>query len=46
VVDGKVSLPDLRIEYTNEEMEVARVDLELATDHYHAGHLAEKARAG
>jgi hypothetical protein len=27
-------------------MEIARVDLELATDHYHAGHLAEKARAG
>jgi hypothetical protein len=46
VVDGKVSLPDLRIEYTNQDMEVARVDLELATDHYHAGHLAEKARAG
>jgi len=46
VVDGKVSLPDLRIEYANQEMEVARVDLELATDHYHAGHLAEKARAG
>jgi len=46
VVNGKVSLPDLRIEYTNQEMEVARVDLELATDHYHAGHLAEKARAG
>jgi hypothetical protein len=46
LVDGKVSLPDLRIEYTNQEMEIARVDLELATDHYHAGHLAEKARAG
>ena len=46
VVDGKVSLPDLRIEYTNQEMEIARVDLELATDHYHAGHLAEKVRAG
>ena len=27
-------------------MEIARVDLELATGHYHAGHLAEKARAG
>jgi hypothetical protein len=46
VVDGKVSLPDLRIEYTNQEMEIARVDLELATDHSHAGHLADKARAG
>jgi len=46
VVHGKVSLPDLRIEYANQEMEISRVDLELATGHYHAGHLAEKARAG
>jgi len=46
VVNDKVSFPDLRIEYATEEMEIARVDLELATGHYHAGHLAEKARAG
>jgi DNA-binding MarR family transcriptional regulator len=46
IVHGKVSFPDLRIEYTTQEMEIARVDLELATGHYHAGHLAEKARAG
>jgi hypothetical protein len=46
VVNGKVSLPDLRIEYATQEMQISRVDLELATDHYHAGHLAEKARAG
>jgi hypothetical protein len=46
VVNGKVHLPDLRIEYATQEMEIARVDLELATSHYHAGHLAEKARAG
>jgi hypothetical protein len=46
VVHGKVSFPDLRIEYTTEEMEISRVDLELATGHYHAGHLAEKAHAG
>ena len=26
MIDGKVSLPDLCIEYTNQEMEVARVD--------------------
>jgi hypothetical protein len=45
-VHGKVSFPDLRIEYANQEMEISRVDLELATGHYHAGHLAEKARAG
>jgi hypothetical protein len=46
VVQGKVSLPDLRIEYANQEMEISRADLELATGHYHAGHLAGKARAG
>jgi hypothetical protein len=46
VIHGKVSFPDVRIEYANQDMEIARVDLELATGHYHAGHLAEKARAG
>lgn len=46
VVHGKVSFPDLRIEYETHEREITRVDLELATRHYHAGHLAEKARAG
>jgi hypothetical protein len=46
VVQGKVSFPDLRIEYATQEMEIARVDVELATSHYHAGHLAQKARAG
>jgi hypothetical protein len=46
VVHGKVSFPDLRIEYASQEMEISHVDLELATAHYHAGHLAEKARAG
>lgn len=46
VVHSRVSLPDLRIEYANQDMEISRVDLELATGHYHTGHLAEKARAG
>lgn len=46
VVHGKVSFPDLRIEYATQDMEIARVDLELATRHYHSGHLAEKANAG
>jgi hypothetical protein len=46
VVNGKVAFPDVRIEYANQEMEFSRVDLELATGHYHAQHLAEKARAG
>jgi hypothetical protein len=46
VVHGKVSFPDLRIEYETQEREIAHVDLELATPHYHAAHLAEKASAG
>lgn len=46
VSQGKVSFPDLRIEYEAPERDIAHVDFELATSHYHAGHLAEKARAG
>jgi len=46
VVQGKVSFPDMRIEYETQDGNRARVDLELATGHYHAQHLAEKARAG
>src|SRR5215467_3897141 len=46
VVRGKVSFPDLRIEYATQENEIARLDLELATRHYHARHIAEKAQAG
>ena len=46
VVEGKVILPDMRIEYETRESERARVDVELATSHYHGNHLAEKARAG
>jgi hypothetical protein len=46
VVRGKIPLPDLRIEYETREGEVARVDLELATQHYRGRNLAEKVRAG
>ena len=46
VVDGHIALPDIRIEYETATGERARVDLELATDHYHAGHLSAKQRAG
>lgn len=46
VIDGHVLLPDLRIEYETATGERARVDLELATDHYHAGQLSAKGRAG
>jgi hypothetical protein len=46
VVDGKIPLPDLRIEYETREGEIAKVDLELATDHYKRSQLAQKKRAG
>jgi hypothetical protein len=46
VVDGKIALPDLRIEYETPEGDLDHVDLELATEHYHRGHMALKTRAG
>jgi hypothetical protein len=46
VVNGKIPLPDLRIEYQTPELELRRVDLELATRHYRPRGLAEKAKAG
>jgi len=47
VVDGKIPIPDLRIEYVNEnDGQLHRKDLELATDHYRPRGLSEKARAG
>jgi hypothetical protein len=46
MVDGKIVLPDLRIEYETPEGDLDHVDLELATEHYHRGHMEMKARAG
>ena len=46
VIDGKIPLPDLRVEYETAQGEIARVDLELATHHYHGSHLREKVEAG
>jgi DNA-binding PadR family transcriptional regulator len=46
VVNGKIPVPDLRIEYETREGDLGRVDLELATEHYRPRQLAEKARAG
>jgi hypothetical protein len=47
VVDGKIPIPDLRIEYVDEnDGQLQRRDLELATDHYRPRGLSEKARAG
>jgi DNA-binding MarR family transcriptional regulator len=46
VVNGKIPLPDLRIEYETREHEQARVGLELATKDYRGHHVADKAKAG
>jgi hypothetical protein len=46
VVHGKIPLPDLRIEYQTRDGDTTRVDLELATHHYHGSHLQAKAEAG
>ena len=46
VVGNKIPVPDLRIEYETRDGELARVDLELVTEHYGGRCAAEKARAG
>lgn len=46
VVNGKIPLPDLRLEYEGPDQQLAKVDLELVTGHYHRGNLAAKAKAG
>jgi hypothetical protein len=46
VVNGKIPLPDLRLEYETAELELRHVDLELATRDYRPRAMAEKAAAG
>jgi hypothetical protein len=46
VVNGKIPLPDLRIEYEHPDGERDMCDLEYVTEHYRARSLAEKAAAG
>ena len=46
VVRGKIPVPDLRIEYETPDHETARIDLELATEHYRFKNIAQKVRAG
>lgn len=46
VVDGKILLPDLRLEFEGPDREITKVDLELVTHHYHRKDLAAKAEAG
>jgi hypothetical protein len=46
VVNDKIPVPDLRIEYEDECRDVHRLDLEIATRDYRPQGLAEKAKAG
>jgi hypothetical protein len=46
VVNGKIPVPDLRIEYETSEAELRHVDLELATRDYRPRAMAAKASAG
>jgi len=46
VVDGKIPVPDLRIEYEDDCRDVRRLDLEIATRDYRPQDLGEKAKAG
>jgi hypothetical protein len=46
VVNGKIPIPDLRVEYETPELELRHVDLELATRDYRPRAMAEKASAG
>ena len=46
VVNGRISLPDLRLEYEGPDQERGRVDLELVTGDYHHKGLARKTQAG
>ena len=45
VVRGRIPVPDVRIEYEKPNGEMARVDLELVTEHYHGRSLADKVKA-
>jgi hypothetical protein len=46
VVNGRVVLPDLRIEYATQDQDLAYVDLELASDHYKTAEVMQKHAAG
>ena len=46
LVNGKIPVPDLRVEYETPELELRHVDLELATRDYRPRTMAAKAAAG
>jgi len=46
VVGKKIPVPDMRIEYQTATGEMARVNLELVTEHYRGRHVSDKVKAG
>ena len=46
IVEGKIQIPDLRVEYESREQEQSKVDLECVTGHYKARQIAAKTAAG
>lgn len=46
VVRGRIPVPDIRIEYESVTGDLARVDLELVTEHYRCRAVADKVKAG
>ena len=46
IVNGKIQIPDVRIEYESQEQEQCKVDLECVTGHYKARQIGAKAAAG
>ncbi len=46
IVNGKIQVPDVRVEYESRDQEQCKVDLECVTGHYKARQIAAKAAAG
>jgi hypothetical protein len=46
ILDGRLQIPDMRLEYETPDGELRHVDLELTTEHYRKEHIAAKHRAG
>lgn len=46
IVEGKIQIPDLRVEYESRDQEQSKVDLECVSGHYKARQIAAKTAAG
>jgi hypothetical protein len=46
IINGKIQIPDVRVEYESREQEQCKVDLECVTGHYKARQIAAKTAAG